>query len=356
MGNVGGGHQSGLAFIADAAAKSLAAGETFYTYQRGLPGLREALARYHQRVFDKSLPAERFLVTGSGMHAIQLAVRLTAGTGDEVVVPTPTWPNITATVTVAGATVAPVAMRLGNAGWRLDLDQLFAAVNARTRALFINSPCNPTGWTATRDELSAILAFARARGIWIIADEVYHRFYYDGARSPSFYDVADPEDRLIYVNTFSKNWAMTGWRIGWLSAPTALGQAIENLIQYSTSGTAAFMQRAAIVALDQGDDFIRLQVERARQGRDIVATGLRSTGRVRFAEPAGAFYMFFAVDGEADTRRLAFRLVDEANIGLAPGDAFGEAGRGYMRLCFLRSPAQMAEATGRLVGWLKRQA
>ena len=344
------------AFIADAAAKSLAAGETFYTYQRGLPGLREALARYHQRVFDKSLPAERFLVTGSGMHAIQLAVRLTAGTGDEVVVPTPTWPNIAATVTVAGATVTPVAMRLGNAGWRLDLDQLFAAVNARTRALFINSPCNPTGWTATRDELSAILAFARARGIWIIADEVYHRFYYDGARSPSFYDVADPEDRLLYVNTFSKNWAMTGWRIGWLSAPTALGQAIENLIQYSTSGTAAFMQRAAIVALDQGDDFIRLQVERARQGRDIVATGLRSTGRVRFAEPAGAFYMFFAVDGEADTRRLAFRLVDEANIGLAPGDAFGEAGRGYMRLCFLRSPAQMAEATGRLVGWLKRQA
>ncbi len=344
------------AFIADAAAKSLAAGETFYTYQRGLPGLREALARYHQRVFDKSLPAERFLVTGSGMHAIQLAVRLTAGTGDEVVVPTPTWPNITATVTVAGATVAPVAMRLGNAGWRLDLDQLFAAVNERTRALFINSPCNPTGWTATRDELLAILAFARARGIWIIADEVYHRFYYDGARSPSFYDVADPEDRLLYVNTFSKNWAMTGWRIGWLSAPTILGQAIENLIQYSTSGTAAFMQRAAIVALDQGDDFIRLQVERARQGRDIVAAGLRSTGCVRFAEPAGAFYMFFAVDGEADTRRLAFRLVDEANIGLAPGDAFGEAGRGYMRLCFLRSPAQMAEATGRLVNWLKRQA
>jgi aspartate/methionine/tyrosine aminotransferase len=246
-----------------------------------------------------------------------------------------------------------VPMRLGNDGWRLDLDRLLDAVGEKTRALFVNSPCNPTGWTATRDELAAILAFARARGIWIIADGVYHRFFYGGPRSPSFYDVADPEDRVLYVNTFSKNWAMTGWRVGWLSAPTALGQAIENLIQYSTSGVAAFMQRAATVALDRGDDFIALQVDRARQGREIVCAGLRATGRVRFAEPAGAFYLFFAVEGEPDTRQLGFRLVDEANIGLAPGDAFGDAGRGFMRLCFLRSPEQMGEATRRLVDWLK---
>jgi aspartate/methionine/tyrosine aminotransferase len=340
-------------FIYEAAVKSLAGGETFYTYQRGLPELRAALARYHQRVFNQALPPERFLVTGSGMHAIQLAVRLAAGTGDEVVVPTPTWPNITAAVTVAGARAVPVPMRLGNDGWRLDLDRLLDAVGEKTRALFVNSPCNPTGWTATGDELAAILAFARARGIWIIADEVYHRFFYGGPRSPSFYDVADPEDRVLYVNTFSKNWAMTGWRVGWLSAPTALGQAIENLIQYSTSGVAAFMQRAATVALDRGDDFIALQVDRARQGREIVCAGLRATGRVRFAEPAGAFYLFFAVEGEPDTRQLGFRLVDEANIGLAPGDAFGDAGRGFMRLCFLRSPEQMSEATRRLVDWLK---
>jgi len=343
-------------FIYEAAVKSLAAGETFYTYQRGLPELREALARYHARAFGRRFAAERFFVTGSGMLAIEMAVRMVAGTGDEVIVPTPTWPNITASVGVVGAIARPVAMRFGNDGWRLDLDELFDAAGASTRALFLNSPSNPTGWTASVDELEAILAFARQRGIWIIADEVYHRFFYDAERSPSFYDVADPEDPILYVNTFSKNWAMTGWRVGWISAPPQLGQVIENLIQYSTSGVAAFIQRAATVGLDEGDDFIVLQRERARKSREIVCSGLAATGRVRFAEPAGAFYLFFSVDGETDTQRLGLRLVDEANLGIAPGDAFGDAGRGFLRLCFLRSPEQMAEATERLASWLRRGA
>jgi aspartate/methionine/tyrosine aminotransferase len=339
-------------FISDAAAKSLRDGETFYTYQRGLPEIRAALAGYHSRVYGRPFSPERFFVTGSGMQAIQIAVRIAAGAGEEIVVPTPTWPNITAAVGIAGAVPVPVPMRFGNAGWTLDLDRLFDAVGGKTRAIFLNSPSNPSGWTATRDELAAILAFARERGLWIVADEVYHRFYFAGARSPSFYDLADAEDHVLFVNTFSKNWAMTGWRIGWLSAPSSVGQTIENLVQYSTSGVAAFMQRAGVVALDQGEDFIALQVERARQSRDIVCAGLAATGRVRFAEPEGAFYLFFAVDGESDTRRLGLRLVDEANIGVAPGDAFGEAGKGFLRLCFARSPEQIAEATRRLVAWL----
>jgi aspartate/methionine/tyrosine aminotransferase len=341
-------------FIYDAAAKSLAAGETFYTYQRGLPELRAALARYHTHNFGRSFDPERFFVTGSGMMAIETAVRMVAGTGDDVIVPTPTWPNITASVGVVGAIARPVAMRFGNDGWRLDLDELFDAVGPRTRAIFLNSPSNPTGWTAGIDELKAILAFARERGIWIIADEVYHRFFYEAPRSPSFYDVADPEDPILYVNTFSKNWAMTGWRVGWVSAPPRLGQVIENLIQYSTSGVAAFIQRAATVGLDQGEDFIVMQRERARANRAIICNGLAATGRVRFAEPPGAFYLFFSVDGEPDTQKLGLRLVDEANLGIAPGDAFGDAGRGFLRLCFLRSPEQIAEATGRLVDWLRR--
>ena len=342
------------AFIADAATRSLRAGETFYTYQRGLPELRAALARYHHRIFGRPFADERFLVTGSGMQAIQIATRMAGGHGDEIVVPTPTWPNITAAVGITGAVPRAVPMRFGNAGWTLDLDRLFDAVGDRTKAIFLNSPGNPTGWTATAAELKAILDFARARGLWIIADEVYNRFYFAGSRAPSFYDVAEADDRVLFVNTFSKNWAMTGWRVGWLSAPPALGQVIENLVQYSTSGVAAFMQRAATVALDDGDDFIALQVERARQGRDIVCAGLAESGRVRFTVPEGAFYVFLAIDGEPDTRALGLRLVDEANIGVAPGTAFGEGGGDFMRICFARSADQMAEATRRLVDWLKR--
>ncbi len=341
------------AFIADAATRSLAGGETFYTYQRGIPELRAALARYHQRTYGGTFEPERFFVTGGGMQAIQIAVRMVAGTGDEVVVPTPAWPNIIAAVGLVGATPVAVPTLFGNAGWTLDLDRLFAAVTDRTTAIFINSPSNPTGWTATPEELAAIVAFATKRGLWIVTDEVYHRFYYDGPRAPSFYDVADHEARILYVNTFSKNYAMTGWRIGWLSVPPELGQTVENLIQYATSGVATFMQRAAARALDDGEDFVALQVSRAREGRRIACSGLAATGRVRMAEPAGSFYLFFAIDGEPNSRELALRLVDEARIGLAPGTAFGET-TGFMRLCFARSADQIEEATGRLVDWLRR--
>jgi aspartate/methionine/tyrosine aminotransferase len=340
-------------FISDAAVKSLRAGETFYTYQRGIPELRAALARYHTRVYGRPFDAERFFVTGGGMQAIQIAARMVAGTGDEVIVPTPAWPNFAAAIGVGGGRPVEVPMRFGNAGWTLDLDRLFDAVTPRTKAIFLNSPSNPTGWTATLDELRAVLSFARERGLWIVADEVYHRFFYAGDRSPSFYDIAEPEDRLLQVNTMSKNWAMTGWRVGWLSANPALGSVIENLVQYSTSGTAAFLQRGAATALDDGDDFIAFQVARARAGRDIVVDALAATGKVRFADPAGAFYLFFSVDGEPDTGRLGLRLVDEANVGLAPGDSFGRAGAGFMRLCFARDAEQVRTGAERIAAWVR---
>jgi aspartate/methionine/tyrosine aminotransferase len=340
-------------FISDAAVKSLRDGETFYTYQRGIPEMRAALARYHARVYGRPFDAERFFVTGGGMQAIQIAARMVAGTGDEVIVPTPAWPNFAAAIGVGGGRPVEVPMGFGNAGWTLDLDRLFAAVTPRTRAIFLNSPSNPTGWTATLDELRAVLSFARERGLWIVADEVYHRFFYAGDRSPSFYDIAEPDDRLLQVNTMSKNWAMTGWRVGWLSANPALGPVIENLVQYSTSGTAAFLQRGATAALDDGDDFIAFQVARAHTGRDIVVDALAATGKVRFADPAGAFYLFFSVDGEPDTGRLGLRLVDEANVGLAPGDSFGRAGAGFMRLCFARDADQVRKGADRIAAWVR---
>jgi aspartate/methionine/tyrosine aminotransferase len=215
------------------------------------------------------------------------------------------------------------------------------------------SPSNPTGWTATRAELAALLALARRHGLWIIADETYARFWYgDGERAPSFIDVMEPDDRVLFVNTFSKNWAMTGWRIGWIMANPALGQVIENMIQYSTSGVAQFMQRAAVAALERGESFVAHQVARARRGRDIACGALANVGTCRFAVPQGSFYLFFAVEGESDTRRLALRLIDEARVGLAPGSAFGASGRGFLRLCFARNAEQLETAMQRLVAGL----
>jgi aspartate/methionine/tyrosine aminotransferase len=343
------------AFICEAATRSLAAGETFYTWQRGIPELREALARYHERLYGRAFSPDEFFVTGSGMQAIQIVMAMVAGAGDEVVIPTPTWPNCAAAAGITGARPVEVPMAFGNDGWSLDFDHLAAAVTPRTRALFLVSPSNPTGWTATRADLQALLALARKQGLWIIADETYARFWYgEGARAPSFFDVMADDDRVLFVNTFSKNWAMTGWRIGWIAANPALGQVIENLIQYSTSGVAAFMQRAAVTAIERGESFVQHLIERARRGRDIACSVLGATGRCRFVPPPGAFYLFFSVDGETDTRRLVMRLIDEANVGMAPGTAFGAGGEKFLRLCFARNAEQLEAAMTRVAAVLKR--
>jgi aspartate/methionine/tyrosine aminotransferase len=345
-------------FIAQAAKASLAHGETFYTYQRGIPELRETIARYMTRVYGAAPGGgdhqpERFFVTVGGMHALQIAMRLVAGPGDEIIVPSPAWPNFDGAIALAGARTVNVPMLSGER-WSLDIERLAAAVTPATRAIVMNSPGNPTGFTATRDELAAILALARQRGLWIIADEIYGRLVYRGERAPSFHDVMDADDRILFLQTLSKNWAMTGWRIGWLEAPPALGPIIENVIQYTTSGVPVFIQRAAIAAIEGGEAFIADQIGRMRQSRDIVCDGLAASGRVRFARPEAAFYLFCSVDGEADTRALAKRLVDEAGLGVAPGSAFGAGGEGYIRLCFARSPEQIAEATRRFRAWLAR--
>ncbi|SDT94368.1 pyridoxal phosphate-dependent aminotransferase [Stappia sp. ES.058] len=342
-------------FIARAASASLARGETFYTHQRGIPVLRQALADYHLHQFGKDWGAERYFVTGSGMQAIQIAVRLVAGNGDEVVYPSPAWPNLPAALEIAGARAIPVPLTFADDGWTLDADRLIAAVTPRTRAIYLNSPSNPTGWTADRDTLQALLGEARRRGLWIIADEVYSRFVRGGLeRAPSFIDIAEPDERILYVNTFSKNWAMTGWRVGWLSAPPEIGQVVENLIQYSTSGVAEFMQHAAHAALTDGEAFLAEQVRRADLGLEIVTTALGTTARARFAVPRGAFYLFFGIEGEADSRALAKRIVSETGVGLAPGIAFGAEGEGFLRLCFARSPTDLHAAAARLRDWIAR--
>jgi aspartate/methionine/tyrosine aminotransferase len=354
---VGEGDLSTPSFISEAAARSLAAGETFYTYQRGIPELRQAIAAYHERLFGRPFDPARFFVTVGGMHAMLIAMRMAAGNGDEVLIPTPAWPNFAGAITLAGARPISVPMRAEAGGWVLDLDRLASAITPRTRAIAVNSPANPTGWTATADDIKGLLALARRHGLWIVADEIYHRFVYDpaltvdGVRSPSFRDAMTEEDRILFVQTFSKNWAMTGWRLGWLEASPALGQVIENLIQYSTSGVPVFAQRAGVAALEQGEAFVAAQIAGARRGREIVGR-LAEKGLVELPAPSGAFYAFLKVPGATDSYKTAMRLIDEANVGLAPGSAFGDAGEGYLRLCYARKGEDLEEAVRRLEGAL----
>jgi aspartate/methionine/tyrosine aminotransferase len=345
-------------FIAEAARLSIANGETFYTYQRGIPDLRETIARYMTRVYGQAPGGgahqpERFFVTIGGMHALQIAMRIVAGPGDEILIPSPAWPNFDGAIALAGARSVNVPMLSGDR-WSLDVERLAGAITPATRAIIVNSPGNPTGFTATRAELIAILDLSRRHGLWIVADEIYGRLVYQGERAPSFHDVMSPDDRILFLQTLSKNWAMTGWRIGWLEAPPALGPMIENAIQYTTSGVPVFIQRAAIAAIEQGESFLADQLARMKQSRDIICDGLAATGRVRFARPEATFYLFCSVEGEGDTRGLAKRLVDEAGLGVAPGSAFGSGGEGYIRICFARSPEQIAEATRRFAAWLGR--
>ncbi|WP_394690815.1 pyridoxal phosphate-dependent aminotransferase [Hoeflea sp.] len=339
-------------FIARPAADALISGETFYTWQRGIPQLRQALADYHSRHFGRQMPLDAFCVTGSGMQAIKIAIEAVVDPGDELIQLTPAWPNFAAALGLSGGVPVAAELDYADGRWSLDPDRIASVITPRTRALFINTPSNPTGWTATREDLIAILELARKHGLWIIADEIYTRFFYAGRRAPSFLDIMDDDDRILFVNTFSKNWSMTGWRIGWIMAPPSIIQVLENSVQYQTSGVAQFMQKGALAALQSGDDYVDAQVAKAASARDLFCDALTSTNRVVTQKPDGAFYAFFRIDGVSDTKTAAIDIVDRAGVGLAPGTAFDRGGESFLRACFLRRLDHIEEAANRLASYI----
>ncbi len=336
-------------FIGDAAIAALRDGQTFYTHKRGIPPLRQAIAAYLTRLHDKPVGAERVVVTSAGMSAIMLACQILVEPGDNVVIVSPVWPNINASVEALGGEARAVPLTATpEGGWRLDVARVTAACDERTRAIFVNSPSNPTGWMWSREEADALLAFTRSRGIWLMSDEVYERIVYDRPVALSLLDIAEPADRIIVINSFSKSWAMTGWRLGWMVTSEALHPVLDKLIEFNTSGAPTFLQPAAIAAIRDGEEFVASMVERCRVGRDIIMAGLATFSRVRAAPPEGAFYAFFRVDGLTDSLEFAKEIVRRCKVGLAPGAAFGPAGEGYLRLCFASSPERLAEALERL--------
>jgi aspartate/methionine/tyrosine aminotransferase len=352
-------------FIRDAAVASLQAGETFYAHNLGLQELREALAVYTEGLHPGRGTGhwfDRLAVTSGGVNGLMLASQALVASGDEVVVVTPAWPNLVAQPLIMGANVKRVPLRVLTEGpragaWALDMDALLAAITPATRMLVVNAPNNPTGWTLSAAEQRTILAHCRRTGTWILADEVYERLYFAGdtpsGAAPSFLDVAEPDDRVIVAHSFSKSFLMTGWRLGWLVLPPALTAAVGKLIEYNTSCAPVFVQRAAIVALQRGDEVTPALVAHLRHCRDTLVPLLRAVPGVTLAEPLGGMYAFFRLQGQDDCLAVAKRLVREAGLGLAPGSAFSPEAAGWLRWCFAsRDTGRLVQGVERLQGWI----
>ena len=342
-------------FIRQAAIDSLARGETFYSHNLGLPELREAIAAYTSRLHPR-VDAGRIAVTSGGVNALMLAVQALVDAGDEVVAVTPVWPNLTAQPAILGATVRCVPLVAREGEWALDLDALRTAVTATTRLLIVNAPNNPTGWTMTRAEQQTILDHCRGTGTWILADEVYERLYYEPSPNgcaPSFLDIAAPDDRLVVVHSFSKSFLMTGWRLGWLVLPPALMDGMGKLIEFNTSCASVFTQRAGVVALARTDEVTPRVVAHLKQCRDTLVPLLAAVPGVKVAPARGGMYAFFQLDGFDDSLAVAKRLVTEAGLGLAPGNAFGPEAQGWLRWCFAsKEPQRLVDGVNRLTRWL----
>lgn len=345
-------------FIRQAAIESLQRGETFYSHNLGLPELRQEISNY-MSARHGPIGVDRLAVTSGGVSALMLAVQQLVDAGDEVVAVTPVWPNLTAQPTIMGAHVKCVTLVPVAGAWMLDIDALLAAVTASTKLLIINAPNNPTGWTLAREEQQRILDHCRVTGTWILADEVYERLYYEPSLNgcaPSFLDLATPADRLVVVHSFSKSFLMTGWRLGWLVMPPSMTHHMGKLIEFNTSCASVFTQRAGIVALQRSDEVTPQVVAHLKACRDTLIPLLQAIPGLQVAPARGGMYAFFRLPGWDDSLVTAKRLVLEAGLGLAPGDAFAPEARGWLRWCFAsKDPQRLVSGVERLRDWLAKQ-
>jgi aspartate/methionine/tyrosine aminotransferase len=351
-------------FIRQAAIASLQEGETFYTHNLGLPELRAAVAAYATRLHSY-IDAERVAITAGGVNALMLACQLLIDAGDEVVAVTPVWPNLTAQPAVMGAVMRCVPLKASSTAssagaWQLDMAQLLAAVTQRTKVLIINAPNNPTGWTLSKAEQETILQHCRRTGTWILADEVYERLYYAGDTAngcaPSFLDISAPDDRLMVVGSMSKSFLMTGWRTGWLIMPPIAVPHMGKLIEFNTSCSPVFVQRACVAAFARSEDVTPGVVAHLKLCRDTLVPLLQTLPGVQVQAAHGGMYAFFKLDGFDDSLAVAKRLVLEAGLGLAPGNAFAPEAQGWLRWCFAsKDLARLEHGVERLRVWLQAQ-
>ncbi|MBL4800690.1 MAG: pyridoxal phosphate-dependent aminotransferase [Emcibacter sp.] len=336
-------------FIGEAICTALKEGKNFYSHQNGIPELRQTLADYLTGLNAKPVTANRITVTSGGMPAIMKAVQLTVNEGDNVIVIDPVWPNITGIVQMVGGISRSVRMDLGDEGWTLDVEKVEAACDARTKAIFFASPGNPTGATLPVAVQKQLLELSRKTGIWIISDEVYSRMSYDGTIVPSFLDIAETEDRVLIINSFSKSWSMTGSRLGWIIHPPSLEKIFAMMVQYTTSGTTTYLQYGGISAIRNGESYVKSMTEYCHTGMKITCDALDEIPRVILRKrPSAGMYAFFEIDGMEDSKKACLHILESSQVGLAPGYFFGKGSEKFLRLCFCRSPQLLHTAMERL--------
>ncbi|MCB9987890.1 MAG: pyridoxal phosphate-dependent aminotransferase [Rhodospirillales bacterium] len=335
-------------FIMAGAQRALQEGLTFYSPVLGREELRQEISNYYARIYGLQIPTNRIFATASGTTAIHLVLTALLDEGDEVVAVTPIWKNLLGAVELAQSTIKEMPLSCEDGQWTLDIEKLFDTCTPKTKIIMITTPSNPTGWTMTKAEMKQVMDFARARDIWVISDEVYGRLVYDGVRADSFLDISEPDDKLFIINSFSKTWAMTGWRLGWIVGPAEAEKAIYDVALYDNMCPPTFTQFGAIEALRHGEPFLQEQLALWNQNCDLLMARFDAMGKVRANRPQATFYSLFQVDGEPDCLTFAKRLIDDVGLCLAPGCSFGKISRGSMRLCFAVSQSKLNEALDRL--------
>ena len=336
-------------FIKDAATRAMAEGFTYYTENAGMPSLRRELAAYYRRTHGVELDGgSEIVVTTSGVQALNVAIRCALDPGEEAIVLTPAWPNGTSIVQMCNATPRQIAQPLRGDRYAIDFDAMERAVTPCTRLLLYTSPSNPLGWVATVEDQGKLLDFARRHGLWLMADEVYERLYYSGSAVPSILKLAAREDAVIVVQSFSKSYCMTGWRVGWIVTRRDLASRAAQLNEFIISHAPSFAQKAAETALSEGEPFVADLVARLRENRDYCLSKLAQMPGMRVPKPDGAFYLFPQVEGLTDSFAFCKELLMETKVGLAPGVAFGAGGEGSVRICYAAERRILEPAMERL--------
>ena len=343
------------AFIGAAMAKAIADGQVFYTHQNGIPELRETLAGYLTGLGRRPITPDRITVTFSGMNAIMLALQLACEAGDNIVAIDPVWPNAGGMARLLGTEVRSARMDHGPNGWSLDPDKLAAAMDGRTRAVFFASPGNPTGAMIPIEVQAQMLEICRARGVWLIADEVYNRMAFGRTSAPTILDIADPEDRLVVINSFSKSWAMTGWRLGWMVHPPSIGPTLAMITQYTTSGVTTFLQHAGVAAIRDGEPFVAWMRDYCETGMGIVCAALERMPRVRMGpRPQAGLYAFFEIDGMPDSRQACLDILAATGRSAGLGAPAYSSAQGRRPSCAPASAARQPRSARRWRGWRRR--